>query len=62
MFVIPAPGCWEITGTVGDRSLTLTVEVLPFEQRPDVIYARRWYHARPYEAPASCPATPLTGP
>src|SRR5690606_31075275 len=40
----------------------LTVEVLPFEQRPDVIYARRWYDARPYEAPASCPATPLTGP
>lgn len=61
-FVIPAPGCWEITGTAGDKSLTLTVEVLPFEQRPDVVYAQRWYDARPYEPPATCQTTPLAGP
>jgi hypothetical protein len=59
---IPTPGCWEITGQAGEASITITVEVLPRELRPDIIYARTLYQARPYEEPSTCPITPWLGP
>ena len=61
-FTIPASGCWTLVGTAGDESIEITVEVLPVEQRPDIILIQNYYAARPYEAPESCAITSWTGP
>ena len=60
--VIPAPGCWTLTGTSGDDTLEITVEVLPIDQRPDVILIESYYDARPYDAPETCAISAWTGP
>ena len=62
IFSFPEPGCWQITGSTDEESLTVTVEVLPYQQRPDVIYLEQLYAARPYEVPSTCATTDLVGP
>lgn len=61
-FEIPEPGCWRITGQAGDKSLTIEVEVLPVEERPDVVFAQQFRPDRPYPVPSTCPVTPWVGP
>ncbi len=61
-FTIPVPGCWELTGSTGESTLTITVEVLPSSERPDIATIQNYYDARPYEAPASCVISPWSGP
>jgi hypothetical protein len=36
--VFPSPGCWQITGRIGDRSLTFVVEVIKEGNGPDWKY------------------------
>ena len=60
--LIPEPGCWELNGTTGDIALTITVEVVPIEFRPDFQILMKLEEARPYEPPATCPVSPLTSP
>jgi hypothetical protein len=59
---IPTPGCWEISGQAADKSLSITVVVSPFEQRPDIVFLRELEALRPYEIPDTCPATPFSEP
>lgn len=51
----PEPGCWELTASVQDLSLTIVVDVRPLSDRPDVrqVLERR-DAAMPYPAPATC--------
>lgn len=60
--LFPEPGCWELTAGTEASSLTLTVEVLPIGQRADYHLIQTIFESLPYEAPASCPVTPLVGP
>jgi hypothetical protein len=32
--LVPAPGCWEISGSVGEQQLRIVADVLPAEQHP----------------------------
>lgn len=51
----PEAGCWEITGAAADREMVIVINVLPFEDRPDVIAAYdRWQAGAPYGVPQSC--------
>lgn len=59
---IPEPGCWMLTGTAGQASLSLVVEVLPLEERPDIAIAEQYYAARPYDVPSTCPVTARSAP
>lgn len=59
---IPSPGCWQLTGTAGNKELSIVVDVLPFEQRPDIAMAESYYAARPYDVPNTCPITARSGP
>ena len=59
--VIPEPGCWELTGTSESQSLTMTVEVLPIDFRPDFQILVQLNDARPYDPPPTCPVSPLSG-
>lgn len=59
---IPSPGCWQLTGTAGDQELSIVVDVLPLDQRPDIAIAESYYAARPYDVPDTCPVTARTGP
>ncbi|MEZ4571781.1 MAG: hypothetical protein R2849_15895 [Thermomicrobiales bacterium] len=61
-FTIPEPGCWRLTGRTSETELTLTVNVLPGDARPDIAMIREYYEARPYEAPSTCAITPWSGP
>ena len=60
--LIPEPGCWRLTGTTEESSLTFTVEVAPVAQRADFQLLRTLFDARPYDPPATCAETPLVGP
>lgn len=60
--VIPEPGCWQLTGTSEGRSLTITVEALPSDLRPDFRMIQTLYDARPYDPPSTCPVTSWVGP
>lgn len=60
--MFPEPGCWELTGATGSSSLTITVKVLPVSQRADFRLIQTIFESLPYEAPATCPVTPLVGP
>ena len=61
-FAFPEPGCWTLTGTAGEETLEITVDVLPIDQRLDLILIESFYEARPYEAPETCAISPWTGP
>lgn len=51
----PEPGCWELTASVQDLSLTIVVNVRPLSERPDMQQAlERRDAAMPYPAPDSC--------
>jgi hypothetical protein len=50
-------GCWQVTGRINGQRLDLVVDVLPFDQRPDVVAAQaQQAAARPYPIPMSCAA------
>lgn len=62
ILTLPAPGCWEIDVTAGDQSFTLTAYVLPYEERPDVVWAadgREALLTSLYPVPESCAVTDL---
>ena len=59
--VIPEPGCWLLTGTSEGTTLTMTVEVLPIEFRPDHQILVQLEAARPYDPPSTCAVSPVTG-
>ena len=59
--VIPEPGCWQLTGATETNALTITVEVLPATQRPDIRFMRALFDARPYDAPTTCPISSFAG-
>ena len=59
--VIPEPGCWQLTGTSDDATLTMTVQVLPIEFRPDYQILVRLEESRPYDPPPTCAVSPVTG-
>ena len=61
-FAFPEPGCWTLTGTAGEETLEITVDVLPIDQRLDLILIESFHEARPYEAPGTCAVSPLAGP
>ncbi|MDQ3548143.1 MAG: hypothetical protein M3439_04910 [Chloroflexota bacterium] len=51
----PDPGCWELTASVQDLSLTIVVNVQPQSERPDIRQAREQREALlPYPAPETC--------
>lgn len=51
----PEPGCWELTASVRDLSLTIIVNVQPLSERPDVLQVlERRDTAIPYPVPATC--------
>jgi len=53
--MFPEPGCWELTASVRDMSLTIVVDVRPITERPDVRQAiERRDSVMPYPAPESC--------
>ncbi len=60
--MLPEPGCWDLTGATESSSLTITVEVLPASQRADFQLIQTTFDALPYDAPTTCPVTPLVGP
>lgn len=63
IFTFASSGCWELTATAGDATLTATVYVLPNELRPDIAAARQSRDAAtPYPVPATCAATGWSGP
>ena len=61
-FTIPEPGCWTLSGTSEGETIDFTIEVLPVNDRPDVILAESYHAARPYDAPGTCATSPWAGP
>ncbi len=59
---IPEPGCWQLTATAGAQELTIVIEVLPLDRRPDIAIAESYVAARPYAIPSTCPVTARSRP
>ncbi|HYI16421.1 MAG TPA: hypothetical protein VEX37_13580 [Thermomicrobiales bacterium] len=58
----PEPGCWQLTASVRDMSLTIVIDVQPQSERPDIRQAREQREALlPYPAPDTC-GTGWSGP
>lgn len=62
LLMLPVPGCWELEVTTGDATLMLTAYALPYEERPDVVWAvdgREALLTNLYPVPDSCAVTDL---
>lgn len=52
------PGCWEVHAETSDGEISFTVDVQPFEDRPDVIYQwQQWQVSAPAGIPGNCRVT-----
>jgi hypothetical protein len=62
MVTFPEAGCWELTARTGSDVLTLTLDVRPAAERPDIAQALEAHAQLPYAPPASCAVTAWSGP
>jgi hypothetical protein len=52
------PGCWEVHAKSSDGEITFTIDVQPFDDRPDVIYQwQQWQVSSPVGVPSYCGVT-----